>query len=353
MGIELERFRFLGSSFDCDDDFLSITQKREFCVNGKGGVSPYKGVVELVKGWGVFSSNNFLGELPVSSWISCFPKESDLNRITAENFIEFMEKGGCFEEAEKVANWINKEVLPDVFCFIGVDHCLTGGIIKALVNHYGRDDLSVIVLDAHTDAIPTTLILGLIHYDIETNKDSVFDKEDRLLYDRIDSYNASSFFYYLLREKIVNPKNLFFIGVCDYPPKEAFRIKDKRVVAYTNFFKSLKKKGTKIFTQKEVQVNFKKIERVINRIRTPYIYVSIDMDIGAMESVEAVRFKNRRGLPPKDIYKLIKLLKKLIMDKGKKLVGIDFMEFNPREKEFTVKTYEFAVNILKKLIKEG
>ena len=59
------------------------------------------------------------------------------------------------------------------------------------------------------------------------------------------------------------------------------------------------------------------------------MYVSIDMDIGARNALEGVRFRNWKGLAEKQIYKVIDLICEFVPE-DIQLAGMDIMEINPR-----------------------
>ena len=144
-------------------------------------------------------------------------------------FASFIDRDGCREFASEVGEFIAESILPDIPCLLAVDHSLTGGAFRALSDLYGRGNIALVVLDSHTDAIPTPVMSGAVQYDLDTNPATIHDRSDPLLYDRPDSYHASSFLHHLLSEELLAPENLFLVGISDYPMKRAFRIKDERV----------------------------------------------------------------------------------------------------------------------------
>ncbi len=143
---------------------------------------------------------------------------------------------------------------------IAVDHSLTGGIFKKLKELYAQEEMSLIVLDSHTDAIPISILSGIIQYDLDTNPETVYDRNDPYLYHRKDSYNASSFLYHLLEDEVLKPENLFIIGVSDFPPRHAFRIKDPRVENYVGIFTGLRRKGVTILKKEDFLLSPSKLK---------------------------------------------------------------------------------------------
>jgi arginase family enzyme len=157
-----------------------------------------------------------------------------------------------------------------------------------------------------------------------------------------------------LAEKVLKPQNLFLIGISDYPPKHAFRIEDLRIKNYVNIFSELKRQGVTMLTKSDFLISPSKVKNILNHIKTPYVYVSIDLDIGARNGVKAVRFLEREGLNERQIYRLVDCLRGLLL-KEIRLAGMDLTEINPRQAGGPPptgedQTYRVATNIIKKLL---
>ena len=339
---------------DCDEKFDSIQEKLNLVHMADSFDDPLNGVMQY------FGSDipeglwDNIGSLPVPSWLGPKPPSGDHSKITTENFIDFIDNNGCKDFAEKTDQFVTDRILPDIPCLIGIDHSLTGGVYSALSRYYGNENLSLIIIDSHTDAVPMPVIAGAIQYDVNNNPSSVHDSKDPFLYNRSDSYNASSFVHKLIAEKLVNPKNLYILGVSDYPEKKFLRIKDPRIKKYTHSYESLKRIGVKIITKKECKLNPKKIKAFLKNISTSHVYISIDMDIGANNALEGVRFRNWKGLNESQIYKLADIVTKIFSD-SILLAGMDICEIDPRRAGLTIpsgkdKTYEIAANLIKKIV---
>ncbi|MGZ3605672.1 MAG: arginase family protein [Thermodesulfobacteriota bacterium] len=345
---------FFGCPLDGDERHESIQEKLSLMgIQGSIG-DPYEGIMEIIRRevdpmrWAERGSMN------IPSWLRPIPSLADKESMKTEVFVDFVDHGGFETYAQQVGDFIGTHIFPDIPCMLAVDHSLTGGAFKKLVELYGPEDISLIVLDSHTDAIPMPVMAGMIQYDIDTNPDTVHDRYDPFLYDRRDSYNASSFLYYLLAEEVLRPKNLYLIGISDYPPKHAFRIKDPRIEEYVNVFSELKRKGVTILTKNDFLISPSKIKNVLSHIKSPYVYISIDSDIGARNAVEAVRFLERQGLNERQIYRLVDFLRGLL-SKGIRLAGMDLTEINPRKAGSPYatgedKTYQIAANIIRRLL---
>lgn len=344
---------FFGCPMDCDEKHDSIQEKLHMLKTAEGFDDPFDGVMELIRSDVPEDLWEEAGSIPVPGWLGPKPASRDRSTLSTENFISFIDNNGCKKFADKVDQFVSNEILPNIPCMIGIDHSLTGGVYSALSRHYGSQNLSLIIIDSHTDAVPMSVLAGAIQFDMETNPSSVHDADDPFLYNRPDSYNASSFVHSLITEKQVNPKNLYIIGVSDFPEKKSLRIKDPRIKKYTAAYMDMKRRGSTIITKKECKLNPQKFKGCLKKISTPYVYVSIDMDIGANNALEGVRFRNWKGLNEAKIYNLIDTIAK-IFPHSTQLAGMDICEIDPRRAGASYpsgkdKTYEIAANLIKKL----
>jgi arginase family enzyme len=252
-----------------------------------------------------------------------------------------------------VERFVSERILPRIPCMIGVDHSLTAGAFKAVSDHYGKENVALIVLDSHTDAVPMSVLADAIQYDIDNNPASLHDRHDPFLYNRADSVNASSFIHHLLAEGTVLPENLFLIGVGDYPEKRALRIKDPRIARYVGVYRKMKQDGVTLLTKKDCASSPTKLKTLLRKLKTACVYISVDMDIGARNAVEGVRFRDRQGLQEKQIYRIAEAIGHLFSQRVR-LAGLDITEINPRRaggmfSSGQDKTYRIAANLIGKI----
>ncbi|MCP4021948.1 MAG: arginase family protein [Desulfobacteraceae bacterium] len=344
---------FFGCPVDCDEKYDSIQEKRHMLKTADEFDDPLDGVMDLLRSDAKNNLCDTIGSLPVPSWLGPKPRSEDHSKINTENFISFIDSDGCKKMADEADQFVTDRILPHIPCMVGIDHSITGGVYSALSRYLGPENLSLIIIDSHTDAVPMSALAGAIQYDMDTNPSSVHDVNDPFLYNRPDSYNASSFVHSLVTEKQVDTKNLYIIGVSDYPEKKSLRIKDKRIKKYTAAYLGLKRKGATIITKKECKLNPQKIKGCLKKIKTPYVYVSIDMDIGANNALQGVRFRNWKGLNEAQIYKLTDSVTQIFSD-SIHLAGMDICEIDPRRAGITSpsgkdRTYEIAANLIRKI----
>ncbi len=344
----MEKIAFFGCPLDCDERHEALQEKLSFLDRGQEAADPYEAVMTLVRS--ELDSSNWLekGSLIIPAWLKPIPPAAEKEKLTSGDMVRFLDGDGCRELAEQAGRFARDQVFPHVPCLIGVDHSLTGGVYRRVVERYAPDEVALVVLDSHTDAIPMSILAPAIQYDAAANPELVHDPEDPLLYDRPDSYNASSFLYYLLAEGVVLPGNLYILGIGDYPPKYAFRLRDERIRDYVAFYQELRSTGVNLVTKEELVGSPSRVRRILEAIKTPYLYVSVDMDIGARNALEGVRFLDRQGLDEMQLLRVVGYLADLLQ-RGVKLAGLDLTEFNPR-RAGRDRTYPLAARIIQKLL---
>jgi len=339
---------FLGCPLDCDEQHASIVEKRTWSP-GPGRINdPLDAVLALVQDEVPAQRWTRLGSLPVPQWLWPLPPEHEKEAVTTAAVVDFTDRDGCREFANRIGQIVGQDIFPALPCLVAVDHCLAGGQIRAVAESVGSEALSVVVLDSHTDAMPMPVLAGAIAYDIDTNPASVYDRNDPLLAGRPDSFNASSFVHHLIAEHVLKPENLYLVGIGDLPEKRVARIADPRIAAYVAVYKDLERAGVKLITKQDCLLKPTKVKTLLAKVQTPYLYISIDMDIGARNAVEGVRFVNRQGLAAKQILGLAAHLAASVAG-GARLAGLDVTEFNARRAGGTDPTYRLAADLIKAL----
>ena len=350
----MKNIKVFGLNLDPDEREESIVNKLS---NVDSNINdPYEIVSEKLK-----DSNEIIftkaGKVQVEPWLIPNPKKEDFFMIDVDNLVAFIDADGCREYASKVKEFVKEKVLPDIPLMIGVDHSGTGGCIEALSEKYGKANLSVVMLDSHFDGIIPTQRLKLIQHDIEFNPNTKFSKDDPYVYNRVDSFNADSFLYFLLKEKKILPKNLFVLGVSDYPPNAAKDAKDPRIREYFEFYRKFEDDGVTILQKNKLKANFEMaLKKVFEKIKTPYVYVSVDIDIGSRQALTGARFLDYLGLEESEIYRILDGLNKYAKDRKIEIVGADVMEIDQSKagqkfgKSYD-KTYDITLEVIKRIFK--
>jgi len=342
---------FFGCPLDSDERDASVQEKLSCMGPGDDRDDPYPFVMAFIREEVDNRLYDEMGSLEVPQWLRPIPPPQEKEHIHVDNFVSFIDTDGCRTFARMLAEHVVGEIYPHIPCMLTVDHSLTGGVLEKLMALYKPEETSLIVLDSHTDALPADILSGAIQYDMETNPNSVYDPSDPFLKNRPESYNASSFLHHLLEAGLIAPQNLYIIGISDYPPKRSFRIKDERIRKYVGLYSGLKKKGITLITKKDLLTSPSKVRTILSRIKTPHLYISIDMDIGSRNALDGVRFRNWQGLNEKQVYAIAGILR-VILSKGIELIGMDLAEFNPRRTgpfAHTDRTYRIAANLIRRL----
>lgn len=342
-----------GCPLDCDEKHDAIQEKLTGCYEDLPSDDPVVPVASALAAELPREDWELRRSIDVPGWLRPIPAAGERSKIVVDAMVAFIDQDGCREFADRIATTVRSEILPAFPCLIAVDHSLTGGVFAALAEYYGRGNISLLVVDSHTDAVPMSRLAEAISYDADTNPDSVYDTADPFLFNRSESYNASSFLHHLMAEGLVEPRDLYILGVSDYPEKKARRIKDPRVTDYVSTYEDLRKNGATIITKEDCQLKPMKVKTLLKKIRTPYAYLSVDLDIGACNALEGVRFRNWRGLSESQIYRLVESVCQA-GDSAVQLVGADITEINPRSAgrqlgQTMDRTYQIAANLVRKI----
>ena len=273
-----------------------------------------------------------IGKFPIETWLTPKPDIEDYIFMTPLNFRLFLDKNGCLEYSQELEGYIEQKVLPDIPLMIGADHSLTGGVLKVLSRKYGPENLSVIIFDGHFDAIPTNLRMGLASYSRE-HKDEIAVPFPELV-DLLDedteipqSYNCGTFLYHLINEETILPQNLIVFGCADYPSADLKKIQDNRIKNYVDFYLAYQKQGVKFVPNfKDNEKMNHEFKKALESVKTPYLYLSIDVDIGSLNEILAARFMDFIGIDSDCLYNAAKLIRQLLNRREVELIGLDIME---------------------------
>ncbi|UCE72465.1 MAG: arginase family protein [Nitrospiraceae bacterium] len=247
-----------------------------------------------------------------------------------------MKTGGCLSIADKVRDFIVEEVFPRIPGMIGVDHSSTYGAISALKQDE-EEDIGLVVIDSHFDAVPMALRYGLIEYAKKT--DSIAIPPDLLsneAYPNLSSseikkwgkLNPENFLLHILEQKLIDPKNLIVLGISDYPPDAYAESNDPQVRDYLNYFRSLEEQGVSFISKSSIDANgMRGLEEALQNLNVRRLYISLDIDIGSLSSVYACRFLSNIGLSIDQIEDMFQRLFSSFSN-GKELAGFDIMEID-------------------------
>jgi len=252
---------------------------------------------------------SLIGKLELPGWLSPRPGPEWAAFLDPQNFRDFLDENSCRHLAEDCRRFIAERILPAVPGLLAVDHSLAGGAIQAVTERYGPEGVTCLVLDSHFDALPASL-----------RRPSGRDP-----FPAPDTYHCGSFLSYLLEAGSLLPQNLILIGVSDYPAL-ASRGQDALADAYLAYADQ----GVTFLTKSQVRApDFSQIlAQRLDAIRTPWIYVSLDADVGACAGIPAVRFMDRVGLEAEEILLLAERIGERIAGGPFGLAGFDISEMD-------------------------
>jgi len=288
------------------------------------------------------------GGMLFPSWLTPKPMLRDKLKLTSRNMGKFLKNNGCWRWALSVANYIKKEIYPNMPVMIGVDHSLTGGSIMALGDK--NPNLNVVILDAHFDVMNNK---GVYKQDYPGRRAVFSSPYDKQLESEnpLNYYGCGNFLDHLLKKNVISPKNLWIVGVQD----EIYR--ELKGGSFRGGF-GLNTTSIKEWMEAGVHVIFKHEARSSNfeiHLNGP-TYLSIDMDVGSMSSIYSARFMNSYGLNTTDFLHLLHRVSRSIRSSHFPLVGLDMMEFDVhffeaiKEKKIDDGTEEIVKEIFKLFI---
>ncbi|MDH5695281.1 MAG: arginase family protein [Dehalococcoidia bacterium] len=280
-----------------------LSRSTDVCRGSERILDPYDLMqAELTDKAHLLDRSAWLGKVWVDSWLTPRPEPRDLPMLASSEIYSFWERNGCWDYALRVAEFIEKQVLPYKPVMIGVDHSSTAGSLVALAKLY--HNLNVIVLDAH--------------FDVMKHKGFILNKYK----ENPQFCHCGNFLAHVLERKIIKPENLWILGIADEvsPESQQHFVDMSGAPYYSSELERWIDRGVHVQSKKAVTS-----ERISIDLNGP-TYISIDMDIGSLSSVFSARFMNCYGLSVKEISHLLSRIGTSIKQAGVPLVGLDIME---------------------------
>jgi len=267
-----------------------------------------------------------VGKFPVPTWLWPKPNLADLPYVTARNMENFFDSGNLLEITKQIQLFVRDKIFPEIPIMLGVDHSATAGVVSALSERYSPENLGVVVLDQHFDAIPLSVRLeGVAH----ASPDFTSSTPPALPATPVgfsDQFCCGNFWAYLMDAGTILPENLVFIGIADYPGREESPRRDSYRRAYLDF----EKRGCGFFPRERFEGKYRDaLARFLrDNIRVPHVYVSLDLDVGSYASTYAARYMDRPGLSEQNILDVADILVEECREGKFRIAGLDVMEFN-------------------------
>jgi len=287
---------------------------------------PYSAVTETFPDFLTEHCIQPFGRFSIPSWLWPKPKKTDRPLVNARSMADFFDSGRLLIMAKELQGFVTDRILPATPIMVGIDHSATAGVVSALAERYSPEMLSVIVLDQHLDAIPLSLRLAR---GSRTNPELTPGLPFSIPNTPVgfcDQFCCGNFWSYLIDEGTVLPGNLLFIGLSDYPDPEA----DSEVDDFQRYYLSFEERGCGFFTRRQFEGQYlNDLTRFCHeKITTPYVYVSLDLDIGSYNSVYAARYMDRQGISKQNLLDVASIISRECHQRRLKIAGLDIMEFN-------------------------
>jgi arginase family enzyme len=205
-------------------------------------------------------------------------------------------------------------------------------VISALAKRYSPEMLSIAVLDRHFDAIPLSLRMdGLFRSTPGVTHPSLVPLREKgrpqpWNVNGLDQYCCGNFWAYLIDAGIVLPEHLLFIGVSDYPSPQI----DPKWQRLRECYLGFEERGCGFFPSWKFDGSYAKslTQFIYKKVKTPYVYVSLDLDVGAYHCINAARYMDGLGISRENLLDIARIIAEGSQNGNFMLVGFDIMEFN-------------------------
>jgi arginase family enzyme len=320
------RPKLFGVALDASDDPFSLQLKHASIYARQQGQQlqedPYQAVVEQLLGRK--SRIDLAGRFPLPSWLGPRPGLSDQTSVNQRHMQCFLDDDGPLKTAEKVKDFVLDKILPGLPIMVGIDHSTTGGVVAALSAALGPESLTVIVLDRHFDALPLSVRMGPLR---TMDSTSTLDRPGPLqAMPSEDGYCCGNFWAHLIERGVVLPERLLLVGVADYPEEKIA----PEWEAFRDSYLEFEYQGCSFFPLREFDGPYgKRLEQFLRqKVKTPYVYVSLDLDVGSYRCVHAARYMDGPGIDERALLYVARTIAKGCRSGLFSLVGLDVMEFN-------------------------
>ena len=253
------------------------------------------------------------GKMEIPSWFVPRPSPDELGEIEINQYRFFIKSHFEFTMAQQCLFFVQKHILPSVSGMFSVDHALTAGAYLAHADFRGKQNVTLLTLDSHFDAISTKLRIpkGM----------------NALPFPSRDTLNCGNFIGHMINTLGALPENVIVIGPSDYPPVKKPK-EDASVRKFRDAYLSLIEQGVTVIPKSAVRRSSfaQEFENLLLGINTPYIYVSLDADVGSCACMNAVRFMDTVGLDEGAIIGIARAIRRRIEAGQFALAGFDVAE---------------------------
>lgn len=265
-------------------------------------------------------------------------------KITNNSSPKMDSEEGYAKNIEKIYEFFKDNLIPkmtnvfesgDLPVIFSGDHSSALGTIQAFKKAHKDKSLAIIWVDAHSDIhTPYDSSSGNIHgmplggvINIIKSGENTLDETTQMQWKKLCTLGG---------ETPINPKNITYIGVRSMEKSERDIIKNFKIPLY---------EVSKI--REDIHGSMDRVISSLNDVDTIYLSVDVDVMDGKVFTSTGVRENN--GLYPDELNTCIELL---IEGLHKKLIAIEFTEFNPTLQDCNDKDNEVLLNIVSNAIKK-
>lgn len=256
------------------------------------------------------------GKIELPTWMTPRPEQADMPYLHSENFRMAMEDEIELSVMDDCMDFCLSNILPSICGLLSTDHSTSAGCYLACADYYGKENVSLLVVDSHFDAVPLPLRIPM-------------ERKNPHFALMKDTFNCGNFIGWLIDEFETPPHNIIVVGPSDYPPAPATDEK-KEVYNYREAYLSFLERGVRVFPKSDVReaTFWAEFEETLDEIKTPYVYVSLDADAGCANCTNAVRFMDTVGLDEMSLMKIAWVVSKRVGEGRFELAGFDVSEID-------------------------
>jgi len=265
------------------------------------------------------------GKFSTPTWLWPKPNPADLPYVTTDNMESFFNSGDLLAMVKQLKLFITQNIFPEIPIMVGIDHSATAGVVTALAERYTPEELCIVVLDQHFDAIPLSVRLeGLAQVNPDYTSGTPFVPPATPVGFN-DQFCCGNFWAYLMETGVVLPENLIFVGVADHPGHE-----ETERNRYSTTYLDFEKRGCSFFLRKQFDGQYAdELAHFFRKnINAPYVYLSLDLDVGSYASTYAARYMDRTGISEQNLLDVAGIIADECRRGKFELAGMDVMEFN-------------------------
>lgn len=264
-------------------------------------------------------------------------------KIINNAFLQINSKESYAKNIEEIYKFFKDNLIPkmmnvfqsgDFPVIFSGDHSSALGTIQAFKKAHKDKSLAIIWIDAHSDIhTPYDSSSGNIHgmplggvVNVVKSGENILDKTTQMQWEKLCTLGG---------EKPINPKNITYIGARSMEKSERDMIENFKIPLY---------EVSKI--REDMYGSINKVISSLDGIDAVYLSVDVDVMDGKIFTSTGVRENN--GLYPDELENCIQII---IEGLHKKLIAVEFTEFNPTLEDCNNKDNEVLLNIALDTIK--